>query len=407
MSAPTAPARPFRAGSRLVPLIVVGGPGRGQATPAEVRSLCGRVVIISATVGQGHEGAARELASRLSRRGVEVQVHDYLDALPTYARRVLRDLYAPTVQYAPALFDRMFAGLEHDGMLRRTAGWVCDMALVGVEDWSRGADLVVTTYPLAGQTLGALREQGRLRAPAVTYLTDPAAHATWCHPAVDHHLTVTRATATDAARYGVRARASGPLCDRTPAGRDRHAVRDELGLAHDDPVALLSAGSLGMGAVPQTVHDLIAHPALRVVVLCGRNARLRRRLSRLPRVIALGWRDDVPSLMAASDVLVHNAGGLSLTEALHAGLPAITYCPIPGHGRANAEVLDRAGVAPWARDTAGLAAAVEDVVAQEREVPDDMLWPVGSDPAAVVHGILAAALSPSLRSHARSSDGRR
>jgi UDP-N-acetylglucosamine:LPS N-acetylglucosamine transferase len=386
---------------------VAGGPGTVQATSTDVLALRGRVVIISATVGQGHEGAARELAARLIRRGVEVQVHDYLDALPGYARRMLRDLYAPTVQYAPALFDRMFAGLEHDGVLRRTAGWVCDMALAGVEEWTRGADVVVTTYPLAGQTLGALREQGRLPAPAVTYLTDPAAHATWCHPAVDHHLTVTRATASDAARYGVRARASGPLCVRTTAQRDRHAVRDELGLAHGAPVALISAGSLGMGAVPRTVHDLIGHPDLRVVVLCGRNTRLRRRLSRLPRVVALGWRDDVPSLMAASDVLVHNAGGLSLTEALAVGLPAITYRPIPGHGRANADVLDRAGVAPWARNAAALTDAVRAVVAQEREIPDDKFWPAGSDPAAVVHGILAAELSPSLRSYARPSGGHR
>ena len=97
MSAPTAPARSLRAGRRLVPLVVAGGPGTGQATPTDVLSLRGRVVIISATVGQGHEGAARELAARLTRRGVEVQVHDYLDALPAYARRVLRDLYAPTV----------------------------------------------------------------------------------------------------------------------------------------------------------------------------------------------------------------------------------------------------------------------------------------------------------------------
>ena len=45
-------------------------------------------------------------------------------------------------------------------------------------------------------------------------------------------------------------------------------------------------------------------------------------------------------------MLVHNAGGLSFTEALVAGLPAVTYRPIPGHGRANAAVLDAAGLAP-------------------------------------------------------------
>jgi len=55
---------------------------------------------------------------------------------------------------------------------------------------------------------------------------------------------------------------------------------------------------------------------------------------------------------------VHNAGGLSFTEALVAGLPAVSYRCIPGHGRANAAVLERAGLAPWARDESEFGRAV-------------------------------------------------
>jgi hypothetical protein len=386
---------------RLVPLVVAGLPRRDEA-PRDAPAPGGRVLVVSATVGQGHEGAARELGRRLSARGVQVEVRDYLDALPRVARGVLRDLYQPTVQYAPALFDSLFHGLEHDGPLRRTADAVCRWAEAEVERWARGADVVVTTYPLAGQTLGALREQGRIAVPTMTYLTDPAAHATWCHPAVDHHLVVTRATALDARRYGVDARATGPLCAPTftRAQRPREDVRDELGLPRAAPVALISAGSLGMGDVPRTVRDLLAHPHLRVVVLCGRNARLRRRLGRDPRVVALGWRDDVSDLMGASDVLVHNAGGLSLTEALALGLPAITYLPIAGHGHANARVLVAAGIAPWPRDARELAAAVDDVVG-EPERRHQRWWPGGADPAAVVQGVLMPRLTSPARLDAR------
>jgi monogalactosyldiacylglycerol (MGDG) synthase/glycosyl transferase family 1 len=386
---------------RLVPLVVAGLPRQVEAPPGTAAP-GGRVLVLSATVGQGHEGAARELERRLTARGVQVEVRDYLDALPRIARGVLRDLYQPTVQYAPALFDSLFHGLEHDGALRRTAEAVCRWAEAGVERWARDADVVVTTYPLAGQTLGALREQGRITAPTMTYLTDPAAHATWCHPAVDHHLTVTGATALDALRYGVVARATGPLCAPTftRTQRSREAVRDELGLPRTAPVALISAGSLGMGDIPRTVRDLLAHPRLRVVVLCGRNTRLRRRLGRDERVVALGWRDDVSDLMAASDVLVHNAGGLSLSEALAAGLPAITYLPIAGHGRANAEVLAAAGIAPWPRDARELAATVEDIVGEpgRRHLA---WWPRGADPAAVVQGVLVSRRTSPCRLGAR------
>jgi processive 1,2-diacylglycerol beta-glucosyltransferase len=102
------------------------------------------------------------------------------------------------------------------------------------------------------------------------------------------------------------------------------------------------------------------------LLLCGRNEELRRRVHGRPGAVALGWRTDVDRLMLAADVLVQNAGGLSFTESLVAGLPAVTYRPIPGHGRANARVLDAAGLAPWARTPAELAAHLRAQATQRR-----------------------------------------
>jgi UDP-N-acetylglucosamine:LPS N-acetylglucosamine transferase len=126
------------------------------------------------------------------------------------------------------------------------------------------------------------------------------------------------------------------------------------------PVVLLVTGSLGLGDVPLAVREIAATGSAQVLVLCGRNARLRERFAAQDGVIALGWRDDVPDLMAVSDVLVHNAGGLTLTEALTAGLPAVTFRPIPGHGTANAKTLFEAGLAPWPKDVAELTQVIRD-----------------------------------------------
>jgi len=97
--------------------------------------------------------------------------------------------------------------------------------------------------------------------------------------------------------------------------------------------------------------------------------------------------------MAAADLLVHNAGGLSLTEALVAGLPAVTYLPIPGHGRANTAVLERAGVASWPRDPRQLAEVIEQV---HRPTPGDRplslpFWPADADAAAIVADVVEPA----------------
>jgi UDP-N-acetylglucosamine:LPS N-acetylglucosamine transferase len=169
-----------------------------------------------------------------------------------------------------------------------------------------------------------------------------------------------------------------------PARRQR--LRTELGLSPDGLVVLLSTGSLGMGDVPNVVRSISSSGVGELVVLCGRNDRLRKQLSAEPGVVALGWRDDVPELMAAADVLVHNAGGLSLTEALTAGLPAVTYRPIPGHGIANSQVLVDAGLAPWPKDDAELVEAIRKQ-AIDRGDPSHVVC--NPDTAALVVNLLA------------------
>jgi UDP-N-acetylglucosamine:LPS N-acetylglucosamine transferase len=259
----------------------------------------------------------------------------------------------------PGMFEFVFRGLEQRGLFWQVEQRLCAHAARSVAGWAAEfrPDAVVATYPPAAQAIGELRADGRLAVPAYTYLTDPAVHVSWLHPAVDRHLTVTAATAAHgAAAYGAALEVGGPLVPERfglrLSGAELAALRSELTDDHR-PLALLVGGSLGLGDVRTTVDDVVA-AGFTAVVLCGRNEALLRSLSG-PGVVALGWRNDVHRLMQAADVLVQNAGGLSFTESLVAGLPAVTYRPIPGHGRANATVMHEAGLAPWARDRAELA----------------------------------------------------
>ncbi|MDX6218101.1 MAG: processive 1,2-diacylglycerol beta-glucosyltransferase, partial [Frankiales bacterium] len=242
------------------------------------------------------------------------------------------------------------------------------------------ADLIVAVYPPACRALGQLRASGQLQTPVWGYLTDPAPNFLWVHPALDEHLTVGEHTALEVtARYAVPAEAAGPLVgpqfrtvERTSA---REEVRTSLGVAREDTLALLLLGSLGIGGVHRAARSL-AKAGIHPVVLCARNAKLQRRLSKLPGVTALGWRTDVDRLICASDVVVHNAGGLCLTEALVVGVPAVTFAAIPGHGKANARSLDESGTAPWARNRTELVRQVARL-GRERHVP----WSVGRETA--------------------------
>ncbi len=368
---------------------------RARRRPAQIADRTpgvGRVVILTAAVGAGHDGAAYELARRLAYDGVDVEVRDWLDALPGVGRLLARDCYGPMIQHAPRFFHWLFAGIEHRRWVRFAVVSFCKLAEHAVRAWTAGADVVVSTYPLASQTLGELRAAGRLDAPAVTFLTDPAAHRLWCHPSVDLHLAVTAATVADGDRYGVALHAVGaltqPRFSQPLSLADRSRIRRDLGVHGAEPIALISAGSLGLGSVPAAVRAVLGHPRVRVVVLCGRNASLRRELAGQERVTALGWREDVAELMAAADVLIHNAGGLVFTEALVAGLPAITYLAIPGHGQANARVLAAAELAAWPQNPAELAIAIDEVLGRPRAWPHLPVPQTGPDAAAAVVELL-------------------
>ena len=331
-----------------------------------------RVLVVSGSVGAGHDGAARELAARLAEAGAKVSVRDFLSAVPSPVARLLREGYTGTVGYLPFAFEFLFRRLERRGLVWRVEQAVCARAEETIAGWVADdpADVVVSTYPPASQSIGNMRADGRLPVPVLTYLTDPAVHVSWVHPAVDRHLTVTAATAEHgAAAYGMPFEVAGPLVPARFASRSGTArvaaLRAELALPGDRSVALLVAGSLGLGDVLDTARE-VAASGVTPLVLCGRNEALRRRVDREPGTRALGWRTDVHELMQVADVLVQNAGGLSFTEAMVAGLPTVTYRPIPGHGRANAAVLDAAGLAPWAHTQGELAALLHSAVGRPR-----------------------------------------
>lgn len=88
--------------------------------------------------------------------------------------------------------------------------------------------------------------------------------------------------------------------------------------------------------------------------------------------------------MHAADVLVNNAGGPMITQALGAGFPAVYYRCILGHGTANAAPLRDGGLAPWAHRDEQFTAALAQQAARGRAslVPDEPALHVLS----VLHG---------------------
>jgi UDP-N-acetylglucosamine:LPS N-acetylglucosamine transferase len=338
-----------------------------------------KVLVISASMGAGHEGAARELARRVEARGGEAVVVDFLDAFPRPLARAWRSFYLFQLRTMPESYESTyqlfyrhprlwgpFVRFERALSGARTLRWV----------QRHRPDVIVSTYSFATLVVGRLREEGRVTVPVVNFLTDFAVHPRAVHPAVDLNLAI-HPVAADNARRQVAGRvlAPGPAVD--PAFRPlspadaadaRTATRAWLGLAGDDrPLVLIVAGSWGIGDIPATVAPLVADGRFAVVTVCGQDERLRRRLESEGLGRVLGWTDRMSEIMAATDVLVENAGGLTSLEANACGVPVVSYRPIPGHGRDNIGSMRRAGVTTVPADDAELVAAVDRLARQGPE----------------------------------------
>jgi UDP-N-acetylglucosamine:LPS N-acetylglucosamine transferase len=317
-------------------------------------------VIVTGSYGAGHDAAAHELARLLRARGDDVEVLDIVMLLPLGIGRLLRAAYHRQIRSLPRTWDRTLQWLEPGRLLNRVVTWAFALMSGGVVRAVAGADLVLTTHPFGSQTLGHARSRGRLAAPAYTYLTDASVHALWVHPGIDRHLAIHEVAAEQARAYGGRATTVTPA---VPPGRFPVGGADPLAeLEIIGPRALVTGGSLGVGELAETALDVVATGLMTPLVLCGTDEHLRERLSQLPGVVALGWRDDVTALLATSDCVIQNAGGFTCLEALGSGTPVLTYRPIPGHGVANAVNLERAGLVPWVREPAELAAALREAL---------------------------------------------
>lgn len=122
-----------------------------------------RVVVVSARVGAGHDGAAAELTRRLREVGHAVERRDFLDLLPAGTGAALSAAYHLLLKVAPGVYQRIYEATERTGrpgpLVRILFRAAHRRALAALPP---GTDAVVCTYAGASQVYGALRQCGRL-----------------------------------------------------------------------------------------------------------------------------------------------------------------------------------------------------------------------------------------------------
>jgi processive 1,2-diacylglycerol beta-glucosyltransferase len=354
-----------------------------------------RVLILTASIGEGHDLPARVLAEGVLRErpDAHVRIEDGLVAMGWPFPRIADAGSKFESRTGHLLFDVEYWLLARVGTTRRFAGWV--LATVGGRRLLRliaaeRPDVVVATYPGVSEVLGRLRRRGRLGVPSVSAITDLAALRFWAHPGLDLHL-VTHPESIDEVR-GIAPESrivctSGLTSPDFLVPRDPAEARRALGLPAAGPVVVISGGGWAVGDLSGAANVALDVEGATVVCLCGRNDGVRRRLEQTfaaqPRVRVEGFTDRMGDWLAAADVLVHSTAGLTVLEAIIRGCAVISYGWGRGHIRANNRAYTRFELAEVAATPQELAGALGRAL-RRRPAPDLSYAELTSAAAAVL-----------------------
>ena len=326
-----------------------------------------RILLVSVSAGNGHVRAAQAIAAHAWADFPQLRLQhiDMMQIVPTLFRKLYSDLYMKIASGLPEAWGWLYRktdcepGNSLSGRLRRGVQRLCSQRLFSEVDRFK-PDVIICTHFLPAEVLATAINEKRLDCQVWVQVTDFDLHQMWLHPGISGYFVANEELAFRLHSQGV------PLKDIVVSGipvmpvfttrpnRPEAAARLTLNPARF--TVLLMGGGAGIGMDPVWITELLkTQPELQVIVMTGKNAALREVLTSVEReypdrLRAIGFTEDVASLMMAADLAITKPGGLSTSECLVCGLPMLLVNPIPGQEERNAAFLMQEGVAQRADD---------------------------------------------------------
>ena len=341
------------------------------------------LLFLISDTGGGHRAAARAVGDALETLHPGRYEPVLIDPLggpgSTRTMRAVTALYGPSIRIAPWTWGAIYYASDSKLAMRILRATVFARATrpvaAAVDELDPAA--IVSFHPLVGKAAMAGRRRARVGTPVVTVVTDLVTpHTAWRFDPVDLLVVPSAAVRwrchldgfpTDrCVELGLPVGAAfrrGPV--RSPA--ERADQRRRLGLRADRFVVVLTGGGEGSGGLDLQARALLRATTADVVVICGRNERVRRRIERLnggDRLTVCGFVDNMADWLRAADVVVTKAGPGTIAEATACGAPLLITSHVPGQEKGNTEFVVGAGAG---RSTPRLADLTDAVAALEAD----------------------------------------
>jgi len=336
-----------------------------------------RILILSASVGNGHVTAAEALKRAFEIKGLagEVRHEDVLKFTNPVFRRLYSDAYITLVNNMPEVLGWMYDQFDEPWKNEKRRLFFDKLNTLPLVKMVRDydPDWIVCTHFLPSEIISDLKGSGKMQTPQAIVVTDLDMHAMWLCRNYEHYFVALDETRFYLESLGCppdKVTVSGiPIDPKFAESKPKSEMRAKYGLDPDMPTIILSLGGFGVGRIETLLNSLRSiRPTVQILAMCGRNEELKSKLDTEAtvdggaRVVAVGYTRDMDEYMSAADLIVGKPGGLTTCEALAKGLVFVVANPIPGQEERNADHLLERGCAIRSNNPATLGYKIERLI---------------------------------------------
>lgn len=315
-----------------------------------------RVLFFSVSIGAGHDLAARALAEEImvGHPQAVTKIVDTFRYINPVLNKVIVGSYMESLRFNPKIWGYLYDQAEDGNKFIDLSQVLSKLLSVKLDKLIKEfkPDAIACSHAFPAGILSVLKSRGKLSVPLSGVLTDFTVHPFWIHENIDTYFIPADDLKYQFIAMGVKENAVKsygiPIRKEFRDNLDKKGVRKKLGLA-DRNTILLMGGGLGLGDMKNYLQLLgNCDEDIQIICVVGKNDRLRTSLEMTTvknHTRILGFVDNIPELMAVSDMIITKPGGLTTAEVLAMALPMVIVAPLPGQEDRNTGFLLNSGVA--------------------------------------------------------------
>lgn len=347
-----------------------------------------KILIFYASYGGGHLSAANSIKDYLSSNyeKIDVELIDCMKYINKPIEKITTTAYNEMAKKVPWAWGKIYSDSQKGPLAHITtrSNQVFAIKLLRLLR-EKKPDLIISTHPFGSQMCSYLKRKGKITSKIATILTDFAPHDQWlvgsdytdyffvAHNKMKEYLISKNIPENKIFATGI------PISNKFLETFNTSKILSSLGLKENLKTVLFFAGGkfgLGKSRTLEIFNTFVNDfNNIQVIAISGKNKKMYEEFNQIVKIAnktnfikVFEFVNNVPELMAVSDVVITKPGGLTTTESLVSGLPMIIINPIPGQEEENAQFLEHSNVGIWLKKQMNITETISNFLSDNEKL---------------------------------------